>query len=217
MGFLDNSSVTVDAVLTKRGREILASGGDLGITKFALSDEEIDYTLWDVTHPNGTDSYGSVIENMSLLEAVPNRQSFRSFLIDQSIAGNQMILSPLNYGGGDDNGERPNTRITLTPDTGISEAFTYTIQNVNVVAFAGGGNSLTKNSNSPVEIITRSITQAASTSVTVTGDVSGLVKIVTINVAKDEGSSTPPDAPPVLGDGGAGMANSGQGAGNPYG
>ena len=55
MGFLDNSSITVDAILTKRGREILASGGNLNITKFALSDEEVDYTLWDVTHPNGTD------------------------------------------------------------------------------------------------------------------------------------------------------------------
>ena len=29
MGFLDNSSVTVDAILTKRGREILSEGGDL--------------------------------------------------------------------------------------------------------------------------------------------------------------------------------------------
>jgi hypothetical protein len=78
MGFLDNSTVTVDAILTKKGREILANGGDLNITKFALSDEEIDYTLWDVTHPNGTDSYGTVIENMSLLEATPNRTNFRT-------------------------------------------------------------------------------------------------------------------------------------------
>ena len=29
MGFLDNSSITVDAILTKRGREILSEGGDL--------------------------------------------------------------------------------------------------------------------------------------------------------------------------------------------
>ena len=77
MGFLDNSSITVDAILTKKGRQILAAGGDLSITKFALSDEEVDYTLWDVTHPNGTDSYGSVIENMSLLEATPNRTTFQ--------------------------------------------------------------------------------------------------------------------------------------------
>ena len=55
MGFLDNSSITVDAILTKRGREILSEGGDLAIVKFALSDEEVDYSLYDVTHPNGTD------------------------------------------------------------------------------------------------------------------------------------------------------------------
>ena len=72
MGFLDNSSITVDAILTKRGRQILAAGGDLNITKFALSDEEIDYTLWDVTHPDGTNSYGAVIENMPVLEAFPD-------------------------------------------------------------------------------------------------------------------------------------------------
>ena len=88
MGFLDNSTVTVDAILTKRGRQILSQGGNFQITKFALSDEEIDYTLFDVTHPNGTDSYGSVIENMNLLEAVPNRQTFNSFLLKNSLAGN---------------------------------------------------------------------------------------------------------------------------------
>ena len=59
MGFLDNSTVTVDAILTKRGREILSQGGNFNITKFALSDEEVDYTLYDVTHPSGTDSYGN--------------------------------------------------------------------------------------------------------------------------------------------------------------
>ena len=41
MGFLDNSTITVDAILTKRGREILSQGGNFNITKFALSDEEV--------------------------------------------------------------------------------------------------------------------------------------------------------------------------------
>ena len=54
MGFLDNTSITVDAILTKTGRERL-SQGTFQITKFSLSDEEIDYTLYDTTHPNGTD------------------------------------------------------------------------------------------------------------------------------------------------------------------
>ena len=34
MGFLDNSSITVDAILTKRGRQILSQGGNFQITKF---------------------------------------------------------------------------------------------------------------------------------------------------------------------------------------
>ena len=73
MGFLNNTTVTVDAILTKKGRELLAQGTEaFNITKFALSDDEVDYNLWDVTHPNGSDSYGKVIENMPLLEAIPD-------------------------------------------------------------------------------------------------------------------------------------------------
>ena len=73
MGFLNNTNVTVDAILTKKGRELLAQGTDaFNITKFALADDEVDYNLWDVTHPNGSDYYGKVIENMPLLEAFPD-------------------------------------------------------------------------------------------------------------------------------------------------
>ena len=73
MGFLNNTSVTVDAILTKKGRELLAQGTEaFNITKFALADDEVDYNLWDVTHPNGSDYYGAVIENMPLLEAIPD-------------------------------------------------------------------------------------------------------------------------------------------------
>lgn len=72
MGYLDNSTVTVDAILTNKGREILASGGRLNITKFALSDDEIDYDLWNPQHTLGTNYYGAVIENMPILEALPD-------------------------------------------------------------------------------------------------------------------------------------------------
>ena len=72
MGYLDNSSVTVDAILTNKGRQVLASGGQLNITKFALSDDEIDYDLWNPAHTLGTNYYGAVIENMPVLEALPD-------------------------------------------------------------------------------------------------------------------------------------------------
>ena len=65
MGFLDNTTTTVDAILTKKGRELLARGqNEFNITKYALADDEVDYNLWDTSHPNGTNFYGAVIENM---------------------------------------------------------------------------------------------------------------------------------------------------------
>jgi len=72
MGYLNNSVVTVDAILTNKGRELLARGdGSFKITQFALSDDEIDYSLYNPTHPSGSAFYGQAIENMPLLEAFP--------------------------------------------------------------------------------------------------------------------------------------------------
>ena len=69
MGYLDNTSITVDAVLTKKGRELLKSGGNLNITSFTCSDTGVDYSLWNPLHPDGTDKYGEAIENLPQLEA----------------------------------------------------------------------------------------------------------------------------------------------------
>ena len=68
MGFLDNTTLTVDAILTKRGRQLL-SQGTLNITKFAVSDDEIDYRLYDIAHGNGSNYYGEAIEKLPMLEA----------------------------------------------------------------------------------------------------------------------------------------------------
>jgi len=71
MGYLDNSSITVDAILTKKGRELLAKGRDFFvISQFALADDEVDYELWNPAHPLGSDYYGIIIENMPVVEAV---------------------------------------------------------------------------------------------------------------------------------------------------
>jgi len=72
MGYLNNNVVTVDAILTTKGRELLAKNdGSFRITQFALSDDEIDYTLYNPNHPSGSSFYGEAIENMPLLEAFP--------------------------------------------------------------------------------------------------------------------------------------------------
>ena len=80
MGFLDNTTTTVDAILTKKGRELLARGqNEFNITKYALADDEVDYNLWDTSHPNGTNFYGAVIENMPLLEATPDENQIMRY------------------------------------------------------------------------------------------------------------------------------------------
>jgi hypothetical protein len=72
MGFLNNSIVTIDAILTTKGRQLLAKGdGTFKITQFALADDEIDYTLYNPSHPSGSAYYGEAIENMPILEAFP--------------------------------------------------------------------------------------------------------------------------------------------------
>jgi hypothetical protein len=72
MGYLNNQAVTIDAILTTKGRELLAKNdGSFRITQFALADDEIDYTLYNPTHPSGSSFYGEAIQNMPLLEAFP--------------------------------------------------------------------------------------------------------------------------------------------------
>ena len=80
MGYLNNQVVTVDAILTKKGRELLAKGdGSFNITQFALSDDEVDYTLYNPNHPSGSAFYGEAIENMPLLEAFPDESQMMKY------------------------------------------------------------------------------------------------------------------------------------------
>ncbi len=73
MSYLSNTSVVVDAILTKKGRELMArNNGSFQITQFSLADDEIDYTLYNPNHPSGSAFYGEAIEAMPILQAYPN-------------------------------------------------------------------------------------------------------------------------------------------------
>ncbi len=76
MGYLDNSTIVVDAVLTKEGRKRLAGGAGLGIEYFTLSDSGIDYRLWNPDHPSGSAFYGEAIEKLPSLEAIPRAEFY---------------------------------------------------------------------------------------------------------------------------------------------
>jgi hypothetical protein len=96
-----------------------------------LGDDEIDYNLYDVTHPNGSNFYGEAIENMNLLEAVPDQNlSLRFKLTDVSNGSGGsttayvMSLAPTNTTL-DDN----RTSVNITPTiSGYDGEYSYSIE-----------------------------------------------------------------------------------------
>lgn len=82
MGYLNPATLTVDAILTKKGRELLAKAEGFNITQFAISDDEVDYTLFTTSHPLGTNFFGSIIESLPIIEASPDEtQNLRFKLV----------------------------------------------------------------------------------------------------------------------------------------
>ena len=145
MGFLNNTSVTVDAILTKKGRELLARGqNEFQITKCALADDEIDYNLWDVTHPNGSNYYGAVIENMPLLESFVDENQvmrFKLITLPKNTAKMPILELPspnLSFtGAGISQTISPNTRNGADADSGYMFIL-HDATIANLTPFVGG-------------------------------------------------------------------------------
>jgi hypothetical protein len=99
MAILNPSYVTVDAVLTKKGRELLArNDGSFQITQFSLADDEVDYTLYNPTHPSGSAYYGEAIEAMPIIEAFPDEaQIMRYKLVTLPRGTSKMPVVSLGY------------------------------------------------------------------------------------------------------------------------
>tara|TARA_R110001583_G_scaffold85415_4_gene223839 strand:- start:1421 stop:2089 length:669 start_codon:yes stop_codon:yes gene_type:complete len=101
MGYLNNAVVTVDAILTTKGRELLArNDGSFQITQFALADDEIDYTLYNPNHPSGSAYYGEAIDNMPLLEAFPSENQIMKYKLTTLPRGTAKLpVLDLGYAG----------------------------------------------------------------------------------------------------------------------
>jgi len=91
MGYLNNETITVEATLTKRGRELLASDSGLNITSFALADDEIDYKLYDPEHPGGSQYYDAAIRNMPIFEPLADETQALKYKLVTLPAGTQYI------------------------------------------------------------------------------------------------------------------------------
>ena len=118
MGYLDNSSITVDAILTRRGRELLSSAGGAGfqITQFALGDDEIDYSLYNENHPDGSEYYGEAIENLPIIEAFPDENNIMRHKLVTLARGTTKIAT-LNISGDNNPSINKGETFTLNPTT----------------------------------------------------------------------------------------------------
>jgi hypothetical protein len=116
MAILNPTTVTVDAILTTKGRELLArNDGSFQITQFALADDEIDYTLYNPNHPSGSAFYGEAIENVPVLEAIPNEsQIMRYKLVTLPRGTSKLPVINLGYNSIT---LRQGASLTITPQT----------------------------------------------------------------------------------------------------
>lgn len=148
MGYLNNDVVTVDAILTKKGRELLARGdGSFKITQFALSDDEIDYTLYNPNHPSGSAFYGEAIEAMPILEAFPDENQIMKYKLTTLPRGTSKL--PILEAGYNSIRLKQGASLAITPQTlnylGATTVFeaggyTATIADVRVLStFTGAG------------------------------------------------------------------------------
>ena len=153
MAILNNTTVTVDAVLTTKGRELLArNDGSFQITQFSLADDEIDYTLYNPTHPSGSAFYGEAIEAMPMLEAFPDEaQIMRYKLVTLPRGTSKLPVISLGY---NTISLRQGASLTITPQTlnylGATSTFeangyTATISDIRLLS-AFNGTGITSNS-----------------------------------------------------------------------
>ena len=119
MGILDNDTVIVDAILTKLGRQKLANGQPLGVSQYAFGDTGVDYTLYNADHPSGSDSYGSAITSLPMLEAVPDDNVFLRFKLYGEGERNVQNFSFITITSG--------TSVTITKVAGETESNPITI------------------------------------------------------------------------------------------
>lgn len=148
MGYLSNNDLTVDAILTKAGRAKLAAGQQLGIVKFALADDEIDYTLYEPAHPLGSAYYDYAIKNIPVIEASPDETQSMRFKLFTAPAGLTIIPRISNLG---DNTNvtytyKYNTNATLSArafklgTSGTSETYTVVLGNSAIGTLTSDGN-----------------------------------------------------------------------------
>jgi hypothetical protein len=142
MAYLDNTEITVDAILTKKGREKLATGEGLNITKFALGDDEIDYTLYEPAHPLGSAYYDAAIRAIPVTEASPDETQVLRYKLVTLPKGTTKIPK-VEFGVPSISVNQNSGQVSLTPTTSPSgntqSGYTLVLANKNAGSIVGSG------------------------------------------------------------------------------
>lgn len=95
MGYLDQSTnnIILDAVLTDTGRRLLAAQGRFVITKFALADDEVDYSI--IEQYGRTVGKEKIEKNTPVFEALTNPNlALKNSLVSISTVSNTVTYLP---------------------------------------------------------------------------------------------------------------------------
>ncbi len=192
MGFLDNTTITVDAILTRKGREKLASFGSFDIVYYAFADDEIDYNLYDVTHPQGSTYYGAVLENMPLLESCVDETQCMRYKLFTNENKDLNTLAYVTAGGSTTagNGETITLVDITTNNFDTNDTYKFTLLNTNVFSMAdsdGNRGTLTRRGGSQV---VRNATSVVLTPKDLTGLTNPITKTVVFIESEGTGAST---------------------------
>jgi hypothetical protein len=173
MGYLDNSSITVDAILTKKGRELLAKGRDFFvISQFGLADDEVDYELWNPAHPLGSDYYGIIIENMPIVEAVTDESynlKYKLLTLPKNTIRIPIIQPNPTSISLEEGGNQQTVTITTKNGGNNTLGYTITLLNSDAASIVGDGQGIANNTD-PVGANEdrRSITVSCNSQFTIT-------------------------------------------------
>jgi len=142
MAYLDNAEITVDAILTRKGRELLANGGGLNITKFALGDDEIDYSLYEPAHPKGSAFYDAAIKAIPITEASPDETQSLKYKLVTLPKGTKKIPK-VEFGIPSVSVNQNSGQVQLSPTTSPAgnqqSGYTVILSNKNAGSIVGSG------------------------------------------------------------------------------
>jgi len=206
MGYLNNQVITIDAILTTKGRELLArNDGSFRITQFALADDEIDYTLYNPTHPSGSAYYGEAIDNLPLLEAFPEDSQIMKYklvtlprgtaklpILDLGYTaitikqGASLSITPqtLNYSGGN-NFESSGYSFTISD---VRLANTFTATGIQTAQATAANTTTTIGTNVSKTVVGTSLSFTATTVNTLFGTTNTALYATLTVVGRDSGA-----------------------------